>query len=90
MAPALFLSLLDFDLSPGVTNAYGIAAAAQSATTATFNSNPSGWTQEVNGNDKRRTLSNAAISGLSHTATFDATAATDMALAGIVVKAVAP
>jgi arylsulfatase A-like enzyme len=78
---------LDFAMSPAVSNAYGIAAAA--VNTSTLASNPAGWTQEVDGNLKRRTLSNADIDGSSHTATFSTAAASDIALAGIVVKVAA-
>jgi hypothetical protein len=78
---------LDFTMSPAVTDAYGIAAAAMN--TSTFSGNPAGWTQEISGADKRRTFSNSDIDGASLSSTWTAAAPTDMALAGIVVSAIA-
>lgn len=78
---------LNFSMSPAVTTAYGIAAAAMNA--STFTGVPGGWTGEVVATvaaPKRMSLSNAAVSGASLGVPFAATAATDMALAGIVVK----
>jgi hypothetical protein len=78
-------TVLPFTMIPSVTDAYGIAAA--SMFTSTFSANPAGWTQEIDGSSKRRTLSNADIDGTSLNSIFSATASTDMALAGIVVAA---
>jgi hypothetical protein len=75
---------LDFAMIPAVTGAFGIAAGAMN--TSTFSLNPAGWTQVQAAVSKRITWSNPAVSGSSASVPFGATTATDMVLAGIIVK----
>lgn len=79
---------LGFTMSPAVSNALGLSAAA---TNGSFISGaPAGWNPEMasgTGGTKRATYLNAAISGASHTASFTTSATTDIGLAGILVKA---
>ena len=80
---------LDFTLSPPSSAAYGIAAATVNA--SVISAMPAGWTADKTsgtGGVKRGTYYNPSVSGSSHTATFGTTAASDIALAGIVVEAV--
>lgn len=87
IASAAISLALDFTMSPAVSHAYGVAAAAVNTDFVT--GIPIGWTADKTsgtGGVKRGTYYHADITGSSHSATFTTTAASDISLAGIIVK----
>jgi hypothetical protein len=75
---------LDLIPSVAVSGAYGVAAASMAL--STINANPANWTQHADGNSKRRTLIQPSLSGAAFTPTLTAVAASDLALAGVVIR----